>query len=65
VASLSLAIEALFWSRPVHLLGTRYANLLHPSWHALDFVVGYLVVGAAMTCVLVGARRSAGSSRAA
>jgi hypothetical protein len=65
VASTSLAIETLFWSRLMHMLGTRYANLPHPSWHALDFAVGYLVVGAAMACVLVGARRSAGRSRAA
>jgi hypothetical protein len=49
----------------MHMLGTRYANLPHPSGHALDFAVGYLVVGAVMACVLIGARRSAGRSRAA
>jgi hypothetical protein len=65
VASSSLAIEALFWSRLMHMLGTRYANLPYPSWHALDFAVGYLVVGTAMACVLIGARRSAGRSRTA
>jgi hypothetical protein len=65
VASTSLAIEALFWSRLMHMLGTRYANLPHPSWHALDFVVGYLVIGTAMAFVLIGARRSAGRSRTA
>jgi hypothetical protein len=65
VAAASLAIEALFWSRLIHMLGTRYANLPHPSWHALDFAVGYLVVGAAMACVVIGARRSLGRSRAA
>ena len=65
VTSMSLAIEVLFWNRLMHMLGTRYGNLPHPSWHALDFTVGYLVAGGAMACVLIGARRSAGRSRAA
>jgi hypothetical protein len=65
VASASLALEAVFWIRLEHLLGTRYANLPYPSWHALDFAVGYLVVGAAMACVLIGAARSAGRGQAA
>jgi hypothetical protein len=34
VGATSLAIEALFWSRLMHMLGTRYANLPHPRWHA-------------------------------
>jgi hypothetical protein len=62
--SMSLAIEALFWSRLMHLLGTRYANLPHPSWHALDFAISYLVVGTTMACVLIGARRTAGGRTA-
>jgi len=54
-ASTSVAIEALLWIRLMHMLGTRYANLPHPSWHALDFAVCYLIVGALMASVLIGA----------
>jgi hypothetical protein len=58
VASASIAVEAVFWIRLVHLLGTSDPNLPEPSWHALDFSAGFLIVGAAMAYVLIGATRS-------
>jgi len=39
--------------------------LPQPSWHALDFAVSYLIIGAAMATVLITARRSIGRSRTA
>lgn len=64
VASACVAVEALFLFRLVHLLceaGTGLANLPHPSWHAFAFSIGFLAVGASMTYVLIGARKSAAS----
>jgi hypothetical protein len=58
-ASAGVTIEGLFLWRLVRSLTTPFANLPAPSWHALLFGVGYLVVGLAMTLVLAGAGRSA------
>ena len=57
VASIGIALEALFWVRLVHLFRTSYSNLPQPSWHALDFSIGFAIVGAAMIGVLIGATR--------
>ena len=58
VASASLAVEVLFLTRLVHWLRTPYGpNLGYMAWHALDFAAGFLVVGAVMTCMLIGAQR--------
>jgi hypothetical protein len=64
-ASTSLAIEALFLVRFVHMLESSYPNLPYPSWHALDFAVGYLVDGAVLASVLIIARKSVGRTKAA
>jgi hypothetical protein len=69
VASASLAVEALFLFR----LGNVFAgvwlaaswNLPQPSWRALAFSISFLIVSAAMTSVLMSARRSAAVPRAA
>jgi hypothetical protein len=50
--------------RLVRNLTTPYANLPVPSWHALFFGIGYLVVSVAMLLVLAGAGRSARNSAA-
>jgi hypothetical protein len=59
-ASACVGLEALFLVRLVHLLltlQTDFPNLPQPSWHALSFSIGFLVVGAAMTYLLVSARQ--------
>lgn len=58
-ASAGVGIEALFMWRLVKNLATPYANLPTPSWHALDFGVGYLAVGVGMALALAGAGWSA------
>jgi hypothetical protein len=58
-ASAGVAIEALFLWRLVENLITPFANLPTPSWHALYFGVGFLVVGIGMALALAGAGRSA------
>jgi hypothetical protein len=58
IASAGIAVEALFWLRFVHLLGssTDFRFLPdYPSWHALDFSAGFLIVGAAMAGILLSA----------
>jgi hypothetical protein len=52
-----IAVEALFWIRLIHLLGSSidFRFLPHPRWHALDFSAGFLIVGAAMAGVLLSA----------
>jgi hypothetical protein len=58
VASAGIAVEALFWLRLIHLLGSSIDFRFlpdYPSWHALDFSAGFLIVGAAMTVVLLSA----------
>jgi hypothetical protein len=53
-----IAVEALFWIRLIHLLGSSIDFRFlpdYPSWHALDFSAGFLIVGAAMTGVLLSA----------
>ena len=54
-ASAGVAIEGLFMWRLVENLTTPFANLPTPSWHALYFGVGYLVVGIGMALALAGA----------
>ncbi|MGO8956250.1 MAG: hypothetical protein ACLQFR_02570 [Streptosporangiaceae bacterium] len=57
-ASAGVALQALFWVRLVHFLGTSYADLPRPSWHALEFGTSFAMVGAAMIAVLIGATAS-------
>ena len=61
-ASAAVAIECLFLWRLVRNLATPFANLPNPSWHAVYFGIGYLVVGLAMMVILAGAGRSARKS---
>jgi hypothetical protein len=60
--SAGVTIEGIFMWRLVRNLTTPFANLPVPSWHALFFGIGYIVVGTAMTLVLAGAGRSAKKS---
>ncbi len=58
VAAAGIAVEALFWLRLVHRLGssTDFHFLPdYPSWHALAFSAGFLVVGAGLAGVLLSA----------
>jgi hypothetical protein len=58
IASAGIAVEALFWLRLIHLLGSSVDFRFlpdHPSWHALDFAAGFLIVGAALAGVLLSA----------
>jgi len=57
-ASAGIAVESLFIWRVIHFVGTAYSNLPVPSWHALAFAIAYIVVGAAMALVLIGAGRA-------
>jgi hypothetical protein len=57
-ASAGIAVEALFWIRLIHLLSSSIDFRFlpdYPSWHALDFSAGFLIVGAAMAGVLLSA----------
>lgn len=61
-ASACIGIEVLFLSRLAFLVGamaTGFPNLPQPSWHALAFAIGFLIVGAAMTYILISPRRTA------
>jgi hypothetical protein len=53
VASASITVEALSWLRLyLNVSGPRW--LSHPSWHALEFPAGLLIVGVPMAGVLLG-----------
>ena len=68
IASAGVAVEALFWLRFIHLLGssTDFRFLPdYPSWHALDFSARFLIVGAAMTGVLLSGTGDEVDDRAA
>jgi hypothetical protein len=52
-ASASIAVEAVFWLR-VYLFVSGPRWVYPRSWHALELSVGFLIVGAAMTGVLLG-----------
>jgi hypothetical protein len=54
VASAGIAVEVLFWLWLGFSHVGRFPLLPDPSWHALDFSVGFLIVGAAMAGVLLG-----------
>jgi hypothetical protein len=58
IASAGIAVEVLFWVRLVRLVGSSVDFRFlpdYPSWHALDFSAGFLIVGAAMAGVLLSA----------
>jgi len=58
IASAGIAVEALFWLRLILLLGSSIDFRFlpdYPSWHALDFSAGFLIVGVAMAGVLLSA----------
>jgi hypothetical protein len=57
VASMGIAVEALFWLLLYHFVsGSRW---LYPrSWHALELSVGFLIVGVAMAGILLGVQSS-------
>ena len=58
IASAGIAVQVLFWLRFVILLGSSVDFRFlpdYPSWHSLDFSVGFLIVGAAMAGVLLSA----------
>jgi hypothetical protein len=61
VASVGIAVEALFWFRVYRFVaGPRW--LFGPSWHALGLSIGFLIVGVAMAGVLLGTPSSASPS---
>jgi hypothetical protein len=59
-ASAGIGVEALFavrLARSFRAAQAGFAGLGQPSWHALAFSIGFLVAGAAMSLVLIGARQ--------
>ena len=58
-ASAAVLLEAFFWVRLVRFLRRPEAGLTF-SWHAADFAVGFLALGAIMVAALITASRSAG-----
>jgi hypothetical protein len=59
LASAAVLLEAFFWVRLVRFLRRPEAGLTF-SWHAADFAVGFLALGAIMVAALITASRSAG-----
>jgi hypothetical protein len=60
LASAAVLLEAFFWLRLVRFLRRPAAGLTF-SWPAVDFTVGFLVLGAVMVAALITASRSPAS----
>jgi hypothetical protein len=57
LASAAVLLEAFFWVRLVRFLRRPDAGLTF-GWHAADFAVGFLALGACMVAALITASRS-------